>query len=111
MYKRQVHAIGSGGNINKIFKLLRKRIGRPITYDELESFYSHLESYTVEERIRWLELRPDRADVIVPAAKIFLRVMKNGNAKKIFVPKFGLSDGIIKQQYDDWKKVNTQPSS
>ncbi len=99
-----VHAIGSGGNINKIFKMLRKREGRPIAYSELEAFHSHLESYTLEERVRWLDLRPDRADVIVPATKIYLRVMKNGGAKKIFVPKFGLSDGIIKQLYDDHKR-------
>ena len=103
-----VHAIGSGGNINKIFKMLRKRVGKPITFDELQSFHAHLESYSVQERVQWLDLRPDRADVIVPAAKIFLRVMRNGNAKKIFVPKFGLADGIVKQLYDEWKQAALQ---
>lgn len=99
-----VHVIGSGGNINKIFKLLRKQQGKAIRYDELESFHAYLESYTVEERVRWLELRPDRADVIEPAALIFKRIMKHSKAKKLYVPKFGLSDGIVKQLYDKYKQ-------
>ena len=94
-----VDVIGSGGNINKIFKISGKAMGKPLTYFYLTSYYDKLRSYSYEERITELELNPDRADVIVPATKIYLSAMKWSGAKDMYVPKIGLSDGIIKSVY------------
>lgn len=94
-----VDVIGSGGNINKIFKISGKAMGKPLTYFYLTSYYNKLLSYSYEERITELELNPDRADVIVPATKIYLSAMKWSGAKDMYVPKIGLSDGIIKSVY------------
>ena len=65
-------AIGSGGNINKIFSMSGKKEGKPLHFDDVLSIYNHLMSFTYEERIKLLELNPDRADVIIPACEIFL---------------------------------------
>lgn len=94
-----IDVIGSGGNINKIFKISGKAMGKPLTYFYLTSYYNKLLSYSYEERITELELNPDRADVIVPATKIYLSAMKWSGAKDMYVPKIGLSDGIIKSVY------------
>lgn len=95
----KVDLIGSGGNINKIFKISGKAAGKPLTYFYLTSFYQMLQSYSYEERITELDLNQDRADVIIPATRIYLSAMKWSGAKDIFVPKIGLSDGIIKSIY------------
>ncbi len=91
--------IGSGGNINKIFKVSGKALGKPLTYFYLTSYYNKLQTYSYEERITELELNQDRADVIIPATRIYLSAMKWSGAKDIYVPKIGLSDGIIKSVY------------
>ncbi len=91
--------IGSGGNINKIFKMSGKAEGKPLSYIYLNSYYNFLNQMTYNDRISELDMNPDRADVIIPAAKIYLRAMKWSNASKIYVPKIGLSDGIIKSLY------------
>jgi exopolyphosphatase/guanosine-5'-triphosphate,3'-diphosphate pyrophosphatase len=91
--------IGSGGNINKIFKMSGKEEGKPLSYIYLHSYFNFLNQMTYNERISELDLNPDRADVIVPAAKIYIRAMKWSGANKIYVPKIGLSDGIIKSLY------------
>jgi len=96
-----VEIIGSGGNINKIFKVSRKAIGKPLTYFYLTSYYNKLKSYTYEERITELDLNQDRADVIIPATRLYLSAMKWSKAKYIYVPKIGLADGIIKSLYYD----------
>lgn len=95
----KVDLIGSGGNINKIFKISGKALGKPLTYFYLTSFYQMLQSYSYEERITVLDLNQDRADVIIPATRIYLSAMKWSGAKDIYVPKIGLSDGIIKSVY------------
>lgn len=95
----KVDLIGSGGNINKIFKISGKAMGKPLTYFYLTSFYQMLQSYSYEERITELDLNQDRADVIIPATRIYLSAMKWSGAKDIYVPKIGLSDGIIKSVY------------
>lgn len=100
---QEIEVIGSGGNINKIFKLLHKKEGQPITLEELRSKYDELKSYTYDERVSILGLNPDRADVIIPATKIFLKIMKWANATQVLVPKVGLSDGIIKSLYFKYK--------
>lgn len=97
-YKR-ITLIGSGGNINKIFKMSGREQGKPISYIYLNAQYQFLKKMTYKERISELGLNPDRADVIVPATKIYLSAMKWSGARKIFVPKIGLSDGIIKSLY------------
>ncbi|MBT8266474.1 MAG: rod shape-determining protein [Bacteroidia bacterium] len=94
-----IEVIGSGGNINKIFKISGKAIGKPLTYFYLSSFYHNLSSYTYEERITQLNLNQDRADVIIHATRIYLSAMKWSRSKHIYVPKIGLADGIIKSLY------------
>ena len=101
----KIELIGSGGNINKIFKLSGKKEGRPLTYFYMVSFYEFLQSYSYEERITELGLNVDRADVIIPATRIYLSAMKWSRSKNIHVPKIGLSDGIIKSLYNDKNQV------
>jgi len=103
--------IGSGGNINKIFKMSGKKETKHLSYDKLKNIYDMLCSYTYQERIERLDLKPDRADVIIPAAKIFLSVMKNADIEKVFVPQVGLSDGLVHtmyEKYTDSLKTNSK---
>lgn len=92
----KISLIGSGGNINKIFKMSGRLLGKPLSYIYLRAHYEFLKNMTYEERIAELGLNPDRADVILPASKIYLNAMKWTGANKIYVPKIGLADGIIK---------------
>ena len=95
----EVTLIGSGGNINKIFKMSGKMQDKPLSFIYLNSQYALLNSLTYEERIIELGLNPDRADVIVLATQIYLNAMKWSGARNIYVPKIGLSDGIVKAMY------------
>jgi len=104
----KIEVIGSGGNINKIFKVSGKAMGKPLTYFYLTSYYNILQSYSYEERITILDLNQDRADVIIPAMRIYLSSMKWSGAKHIYVPKIGLADGIIKSIYFDTVSSSTQ---
>ena len=97
----RVDLIGSGGNINNIFKSSGKSIGKPLSFLYLSSYYQLLNSFTYEERITELNLNEDRADVIIPAARIYLSAMKWAKARRIYVPKIGLADGIIKSLYQE----------
>jgi exopolyphosphatase/guanosine-5'-triphosphate,3'-diphosphate pyrophosphatase len=97
-----LHAIGSGGNINKIFKMTKKE-NKNLSYSKLKGIHDMLNSYTLEERIDVLGLKPDRADVIVHASKIFTTIMKIADIEDIFVPQIGLSDGIVHDLYDKTK--------
>lgn len=97
----KVSMIGSGGNINTIFKKSGKKLGRPLSYLYLSSYYKQLKALSFEERITELDMNPDRADVIVPATRIYLSAMKWSKSKNVFVPKIGLSDGIIKSLYNE----------
>lgn len=92
----EVVAIGSGGNINKIYKMAEVKEGVPLMYDYLKEQYSFLKSLTFDQRMDDLGLNPDRADVIVPATRIYLSAMKWSGAQKIYVPKIGLADGTIR---------------
>ncbi len=96
-----VNVIGSGGNINSIYSTSGKKIGRPLSYFFLANYYEKLKSYTYHERIYELEMNPDRADVIIPATKIYLSAMKWSRAKNMYVPKIGLADGIVKSLYNE----------
>jgi|TARA_B110000908_G_scaffold168129_1_gene222408 exopolyphosphatase/guanosine-5'-triphosphate,3'-diphosphate pyrophosphatase len=93
---KNINLIGSGGNINKIYKMSGKAPGKSLSYIYLNAHYKFLKQMSYEERITELSLNPDRADVIIPASKIYLNAMKWSNSTKIYVPKIGLSDGIIK---------------
>ncbi len=88
--------IGSGGNINKLYKMSGKAEGSPLSEAHLKALYKMLKSMSYKERVKELGLNPDRADVIVPAAKIYTRAMKWSGGKKIYVPSIGLADGIIR---------------
>lgn len=98
---KNVILIGSGGNINKLFKMSGKSQDKPLTYSYVQSQYNTLGKMTYEERVTDLELNADRADVILPATRIYMNAMKWSGAKQIYVPKIGLSDGIIKALYYD----------
>ncbi|PZD79236.1 Ppx/GppA phosphatase family protein [Mesonia sp. K7] len=100
---QHIQMIGSGGNINNIFKTSGRKPGKPLSYKYIHDYYQLLTSMTYEERISKLILNTDRADVIVPATKIYLSAMRWSKATKIFVPKIGLVDGIVKSMYNDAK--------
>ncbi len=93
---KRISLIGSGGNINKLFKMSGRFPGKPLSYIYLKAHYKFLKNMSYEERITELSLNPDRADVIIPATKIYLTAMKWSKARKIHVPKIGLADGIVK---------------
>jgi len=99
---RPLVAIGSGGNINKIFKMSRKKQNRPMSYDKLKELYDFLASYSLKDRIEVLGLNPDRADVIVPAGRAFLTVMKTAQIERLFVPQIGMADGLIHLLYENY---------
>ena len=103
----RIDIVGSGGNINKIFKMSGKAIGKPLTYFYLTSLFKKLNNMSYEERIIDLDLNQDRADVILPATRIYLSAMKWSKAKHIYVPKLGLSDGIIKSLF--YETVTSNP--
>lgn len=96
----RIAAIGSGGNINKIFSLSKRKEGKPLSLEALRNYYKEFSSLSVQQRITTYHLREDRADVIVPALLIYINVMNWAEAEEIFVPKIGLADGLIHLLYD-----------
>lgn len=100
---KKVVAIGSGGNINKVFSLSKKKDGKPLPLELLRDYYKELSSVTLEQRINTYNLREDRADVILPALEIYINVMRWSNADEIFVPKIGLADGLVKHLWAEVK--------
>jgi exopolyphosphatase/guanosine-5'-triphosphate,3'-diphosphate pyrophosphatase len=92
---KNISGIGTGGNINKLFRLSDEKEGTPLSYNKLKTLYNYLNSYSLKDRINVLGLSQDRADVIIPACEIFLSVMKWASIKNVYVPKVGLVDGII----------------
>lgn len=88
-------AIGTGGNVNTLFKLQGKKPMEMLSNSEIKILYKQLNSVSLDERIFTFKLRPDRADVIIPACEIYLRIMEIGRIKQMIVPKIGLSDGMI----------------
>jgi len=91
----QLLLVGSGGNINKITKLYGDIAHKTLSFSALEQALDHLGSYSVQDRVELMGLRPDRADVIIPAGKIFHFIMDYLQAGFVFVPKIGLSDGMV----------------
>ena len=92
---KELYGVGTGGNINKLFKMSDEKDGEPLSYTKLKSLYSYLASYSLKDRINVLKLNQDRADVIIPACEIYTTVMKWANIKQIYVPSVGMADGII----------------
>jgi len=103
-YPNNIIAIGSGGNINKIFSLSKRKEGKSLHIDLLKDYYKEFSNFSLADRMRLYKLREDRADVIVPALLIYINVMRWANALEIYVPKIGLADGLIQHLYDDLKK-------
>jgi exopolyphosphatase/guanosine-5'-triphosphate,3'-diphosphate pyrophosphatase len=101
---KDIDLIGSGGNINNIFKTSGKKEGKPLSLAYIKKYNELLNSLSYEERVMDLQLKSDRADVIIPASRIYLNSLKWARADKIFVPKIGLADGIIKSLYNGKKK-------
>ncbi|WP_040299658.1 Ppx/GppA phosphatase family protein [Arcticibacter svalbardensis] len=104
IYKNLV-GIGTGGNINKLFRLSDEKDGKPLSISKLNEIYSQLNAYSLKERISVLGLNHDRADVIIPASEIYLTVMKWASIKQIYVPKVGMADGIIQVLIDKYLKA------
>ncbi len=103
---KAVIAIGSGGNINKIFSLSKRKEGKPLTLDLLKDYHKELSSVSLKERISIYKLHEDRADVIVPALLIYINVMRWSGTAEIYVPKIGLADGLIQHLWQELKLQN-----
>jgi len=97
---KSIYGIGTGGNINKLSRISNEKEDKPMSYAKLKSIYRYLSSYSLKDRIHVLGLKQDRADVIIPAAEIFLTIMKVGKLKNIVAPRVGLVDGIIQTLID-----------
>lgn len=97
---KNLSGIGTGGNINKLFRMANLKDESPVTFTKLRSLYLYLNSFSLKDRINVLGLNQDRADVIIPASEIYLSVMKWGGVKQIYVPRVGLVDGIIQLLID-----------
>lgn len=100
-----LEAIGTGGNINKIFSISKRKEGRPLSLDLLKDYHKELSCTSVEDRKHLYQFRDDRADVIVPALQIYISIMRWALADEIYVPKIGLADGLIKMMYNERVKV------
>ena len=92
---KTVTAIGSGGNINKVFSLSNRKEGKPLPLDLLRDYYKELNNVSLPDRINIYKLKEDRADVIVPALKIYISAMRWAGASEIYVPRIGLADGLV----------------
>lgn len=104
-------AIGSGGNINKVFSLSKRKDGKPLPLELLRDYYKEFSSFSIAERMKMYNIREDRADVIVPALQIYINVMRWTDIEEIYVPKIGLADGLIHMLYDEVKKNKLETSS
>lgn len=100
---KTVEAIGSGGNINKVFSMSKRKDGKPLPYDLLRDYYKELSNVSLSDRISIYKLKEDRADVIVPALKIYISAMRWAGSQQIYVPKIGLVDGLVQHL---WKEQN-----
>lgn len=104
MFDVPIVGVGSGGNINKVRSMyLNNSADKPLSINKLQKIYDELSSYSLEERMKELGLKPDRADVIVPATRIYLNVMTWGGLKKMVIPQIGVADGLVRQLYKTMK--------
>ena len=107
-YFSNIVAIGSGGNINKIFSISKRKEGKSLHVELLKDYYKEFSSFGLDDRMRLYKLREDRADVIVPALQIYINVMRWANSPEIYVPKIGLADGLIQHLYADLKRKGVE---
>jgi exopolyphosphatase/guanosine-5'-triphosphate,3'-diphosphate pyrophosphatase len=110
-YDNNMVAIGSGGNINKIFSLSKRKEGKSLNIESLKNYYKEFSSFSLADRMQVYKLREDRADVIVPALLIHINVMRWANIPEIFVPKIGLADGLIQHLYQQVMETSSGPIS
>ena len=104
---KNIFGIGTGGNINKLYKLSQEKDGAALSYIKLRALYNYLDSFSLKDRINVLGLNQDRADVIIPACEIYLTVLKCANIKSIYVPTVGMVDGIIQTLIEkNYQSVN-----
>ncbi len=89
---------------NRIYKETRHQFSENVSYSDIKQVIDFIDQYSFEDRIQKLRLKPDRADVIIPAGKIYLHMMKSAFAHEMIVPKVGLSDGIVYNLYLKNKK-------
>jgi exopolyphosphatase / guanosine-5'-triphosphate,3'-diphosphate pyrophosphatase len=104
-------AIGSGGNINKVFSLSKRKEGKPLSLELLRDYHKELSSFSLEDRMKQYKLREDRADVILPAIQIYINVMRWADIEEIYVPKIGLADGLVHMLYDEVKSKKFNAST
>jgi exopolyphosphatase / guanosine-5'-triphosphate,3'-diphosphate pyrophosphatase len=102
---KHIDAIGSGGNINKIYNLHKGKKNAPITTEFLHNYLDKLAPLSVADRMHEYNLKEDRADVIVPALQIFTAICRWGNITNVHVPQIGVADGIIKMLYKQHAQV------
>lgn len=95
MFNDNITAIGTGGNINKLFKLSRQKYNRGMSLTELKAVKAYINEFDYDKRINQLKMNPDRADVIIPASEIYIEAMKLSGADQIIVPGVGLKDGTL----------------
>lgn len=103
---KPLYLIGSGGNINKIFKLTggKAKKNASLSIEQVQQTYRLVKSYSLEDRVKLLDMNPDRADVIIPASEVFLNIMQWSGSRRIYVPKIGLADGIVRKLYKDYRE-------
>lgn len=104
--RKNITSIGTGGNINKLFKIANKEKGNTLPYTELKALRAYVNEYSLKERISQLKMNPDRADVIIPASEIYIKVMSFVNSDRIMVPQVGLKDGLIYELYENLSDLN-----
>lgn len=98
-HHQHVTALGTGGNINKIYYMANKKPGKLMSLAKIRQIKELIEQHSIEERVHVLQLNPDRADVIVPASQIYIKVMDWARTKSILVPDVGLKDGVMQYLY------------
>ena len=103
---KKIVAIGTGGNINKVFSLSKRKDGKPLSIELLKDYYKEISSFSLVDRINIYKLREDRADVIVPALQIYINIMRWSDAEEIYVPKIGLADGLVQHLYSELRSNN-----
>ena len=103
---KPIIGIGTGGNINKLFKLSRRSSGIHVSLSELKALRAYVKEFSYEERMSILKMNPDRADVIIPASEIYILVLQHIGSDQIMVPRVGLKDGLVYELYEKVSKKN-----
>ena len=97
---KNIEAIGTGGNINKLFKLATRTKNNSMSLVELKGVRAYVKAFSFQQRTNILKMNPDRADVIIPASQIYIKVMQFMGSNQILVPTVGLKDGLVYELYE-----------